>query len=67
MKSDIHNNETTGDDRYPNTWQNNLHIFTRYTNPTIPINISSQGNSFFHKTGDGRNPKTYDKAYWKYK
>ena len=46
LKSDIHNNYTTGDDRYLKTTKNNLHLLTQYTKSTIPINSESQGNSF---------------------
>ena len=63
MKSDIHNDYTNGDDTHPKTRQNTLHLFTHYNKPTIPGNSESQGNSFSQKTGDGRNPQIYDKAY----
>ena len=29
LKSDIQNDNTTGDETYPKTWQNNLHILTQ--------------------------------------
>ena len=61
----IHNDYTTGDDRYPKTRKNNLHILTRYTKTVIPRNSESQVNSFTHRSGDGRNPQRNDKAYWK--
>ena len=38
LKRNIHNDYTTGDDRYPKTRQNTLHLLTQYTNPTTPIN-----------------------------
>ena len=65
--SQIHNDYTTEDDRYPKTWQNNLLLLTQYTNPTIPRNSESQGKYFIQKTGDGRNPQIYNKSYSKYK
>ena len=55
LKNDINNDYTTGDDRYPKTWQNTLHLLTQYTNPIILINIESQGKSFAPQTGDGIN------------
>ena len=57
LKSNIHNEYTTGYDRYPNTWHNTLHLLTQYTNLTIPRNSDSQGKYSVQKTGDGRNPK----------
>ena len=65
LKSDINNGYTTGDYRYPKTWQNTLHLLTQYTNPTITRDSESQGKSFAQRTGYGRNPQTYDKAYCK--
>ena len=65
LKSDIHNYYTTGDDRYPKTRQNTLHLLTQYTKPTIPRNSEYQGNSFVQRIGDKRNLQTYDKNYWK--
>ena len=62
LNSDIHNNYTTGDDIYPNTRQNTLHLLTQYTNPTIPRNSESQQKFFAHRTGDERNPQKYDNA-----
>ena len=38
---------------------------TQYTKPNIKINSKSQGNPFDQRTGDGSNPQTYGKAYWK--
>ena len=62
LKSDIHNDYTTGDDRYPKTRKNHLHLLTQYTKPTITINSESQGNSFSQRTRDGRNPKNMTRS-----
>ena len=67
LKSGIHNDYANGDGRYPKTWKKTLHLLTQYTQPTIPRNSESQGNAFSQKTGDGRSPQTYDKAYCNYK
>ena len=67
LKSDIQNDYTAGDDRYPKTRQDTLHILTQYTKPTIHRNTKSQGKSSAQWTGDGSNLQTYEKAYWKYK
>ena len=65
LNIDIHNDYTTGDDRYLKTRKNNLHLLTHYTKPTITRNSESPGKSFAQRTSDGRNPQTYGKAYWK--
>ena len=65
MKSDIHNECTTGEERYPKTHQDNLQILTKYTKPTITRNSESQRNFFAQKTGNGRNTQTQEKTYCK--
>ena len=65
LKSDIHNDYTTGDGRYPKTNHNTLHILTQYTKPIMTRNYESKENSFSQKNGNRRNTQTYDKTYWK--
>ena len=65
LNSDIHNDSTAGNDIYLKTRQNTLNILNQYTNPTVPRNSGSRVNSFAQRTGDRRNPQTYEKAYCK--
>ena len=47
--------------------KNTLHLLNQYTKLTIQRNSESQVQSFPQRTGDGRNPLTYERDYWKYK
>ena len=81
LKVDLQNDFTTGDNRYPKTRQQTLHLLDKYSKTVVPTTTQSEGASFAQKggkggksggrskeTGTGSNNSTqkpYDKEYWK--
>lgn len=76
LKTDLQNDFTTGDNRYPKTRQETLHLLDKYTKTVVSKPTQSEGTAFAQKGGkagkgagkgkkDDSKPKAYDKAYWK--
>ena len=57
----MQNGFTTGDNRYPKTCQETLHLLDKYSKVATPKAIVSEGTSFAQL--DNKAP--YDKKYWK--
>jgi hypothetical protein len=78
LRNDLQNDFTTGDNRYPKTRQQTLHLLDKYSKPTQQTGVQSEGTAFAQRTGKGTgrtNKKggkgnadqegDYDKEYWK--
>jgi hypothetical protein len=50
---DLHNDFTTGDNRYPKNRQQMLYLLDKYSNTVVPRVTQSEGVSFAHKGGRG--------------
>ena len=61
LKEDLQNGFTTGDNRYPKTRQETLHLLDKCSKVAAPKAIVSEGASFAQL--DNKAP--YDKKYWK--
>ena len=46
LKMDLQNDFTTGDNRYPKTRQQTLHLLDKYTKPTLQRQTLSEGSTF---------------------
>jgi hypothetical protein len=67
---------TTGDNRYPKTRQQTLHLLDKYSKTTTPKTAQSEGTSFSQMTDKGKSYKSsngnhtsgkkesVDKSYW---
>jgi hypothetical protein len=74
LKTDLKNDFTTGDDRYPKNRQAVLHLLDKYSKTTLPPQATSEGIAFVQGGGRGRGGRgggrttplrPYDKEYWK--
>jgi hypothetical protein len=68
LKVDLQNDFTTGDNHYPKTRQQTLHLLDKYSKTTVSKPTSSEGASFAQGGGGGGNDKkkeSFDRAYWK--
>jgi hypothetical protein len=67
LKVDLQNDFTTGDNHYPKTRQQTLHILDKYSKTAVIISTNSKGASFAQRRGASANRKkeSFDKAYWK--
>ena len=68
LKIDLQNDFTTGDNHYPKTRQQTLHLLDKYSKTSLSKTTNSEGASFAQGGGiDGKKKKseTFDKAYWK--
>ena len=65
LKVDLQNDFTTGDNRYPKTRQQTLHLLDKYSKITVPKATLSEGASFAQGGGKGNNKEPFDKEYWK--
>lgn len=69
LRTDLQNNYTGGDDRYPDTRQTTLHVFDRYVKTPTQTVEPSQGGSFtqMEKKNNVRSKGEYDKELWKHR
>jgi hypothetical protein len=70
LKVDLQNDFTTGDNHYPKTRQQALHLLDKYSKTTVIKPTNSEGASFAQGGGGGgsgkkKDFKDFDKAYWK--
>jgi hypothetical protein len=67
LKVDLQNDFTTGDNHYPKTCQQTLHLLDKYSKTAVTKPTNSEGTSFAQRGGNGNNKKKVpsDKAYWK--
>ena len=65
LRQDLQDSYTTGDNRYPKTRQEGLHLLDKYSKSAVTTPPTSEGSSFAQK-GDGK-AKGYDEKFWKNK
>ena len=71
LKVDLQNEFTVGDNKYPKTRQQTLHLLDKYSKTAVPKAGQSEGTSFAQKGGKGNakggkgKDKPFDKEYWK--
>jgi hypothetical protein len=67
LKVDLQNDFTTGDDHYPKTRQQTLHLLHKYSKTAVTKSTNSEGASIAQRRGGGADRKKdpFDKAYWK--
>ena len=73
LKVNLQNDYTTGDNHYPKTRQQTLHLLDKYTKTAVPRTTPSEGLSFAQKEKerkrkagmDKKDKETFDKKYWK--
>jgi hypothetical protein len=69
LKVDLRNDFTTGNNRYPKTHQQTLHLLDKYSKTVVvPKATSSKGSSFTQRGGRGGKGQgriTFDKEYCK--
>ena len=66
LKVDLQNDFTTGDNHYPKTRQQTLHLLDKYSKTVVSKSTNSEGASFAQGGGDGQKKKeSFDKKYWK--
>ena len=70
LKRDLQNGFTTGDNRYPRTRQQTLHLLDKYSKTITATAVQSEGTSFAQNGGKDKkkgkgNSDDYDKKYWK--
>ncbi len=76
LKTDLQNDFTTGDDRYPKNRQSTLHLLDKNSKSTVMSNAPSEGTAFSQRGGrdgrnrdgrnqDSKNGNAFDVAYWK--
>jgi hypothetical protein len=67
LKTDLQNDFTTGDDRYPKNRQSTLHLLDKYSKTAPTVNTPSEGTAFTQKGGreGNRNKDSFDAKYWK--
>ena len=74
LKTDVQNNFTTGDDRYPKNRQAVLHLLDKYSKSAIQPPPISKGTAFAQRggrgggrgsEGHGQSQQPFDKEYWK--
>jgi hypothetical protein len=75
LKVDIQNDFTTGDNCYPNNYQQTLHLLDKYSKTDVAKVTQSEGTPFAQRSGRGGghdrrsgNGKSHDnfiKEYWK--
>jgi hypothetical protein len=66
LKVDLQNDFTTGNNCYPKTCQQTLHLLDKLSKTTVTKPTSSEGASFAQGGGKGGKKKeTFDKACWK--
>jgi hypothetical protein len=67
LKVDLQNDFTTGDNHYPKTRQQALHLLDKYSKTTVIKPTNSEGALFAQGGGGGGSgkKKDFDKAYWK--
>lgn len=68
LRVDLKNDFTTGDNRYPKTRQQTLHLLDMYSKTAVPKPNPSEGASFLQKKGGkgkgpGKGKKPFDKEY----
>jgi hypothetical protein len=71
LKMDLHNDFTTGDNRYPKNRQQTLYLLDKYRK-TVVARVTQKigrggGNRVRNGNGKGHDSSTYDKNYWKEK
>ena len=75
LKTDLQNDFTTGDNRYPKNRQQTLHLLDKYSKTTVIKPPQSEGTAFAQKGGKGGGgdktkgtskggQKPFDKDYW---
>jgi hypothetical protein len=67
LKTDLQNDFTTGDDRYPKNRQSTLHLLDKYSKSAPAIHTPSEGTAFTQKGGreGNRDKETFNAKYWK--
>jgi hypothetical protein len=71
LKVDLQNDFTTGNNQYPKTCQQTLHLLDKYSKTVVPKMTLSKGISFDQQGGGGRGGgrggrgNTLNKEYWK--
>jgi hypothetical protein len=67
LKTDLQNDSTTGDDRYPKNRQSTLHLLDKYSKSAPAIHTPSEGTAFTQKGGreGNRDKETFNAKYWK--
>jgi hypothetical protein len=67
LKVDLQNHFTTGDNHYPKTRQQTLHLLDKYSKTAVTKTTNSEGASFAQRRGGGadRKKEPFDKAHWK--
>jgi len=78
LKMDLQNDFTTGDNRYPKTRQQTLHLLDKYSKTVVPKTPISEGMAFAQRGGRGGrggagrgnaagrgSRRPFDKEYWK--
>jgi hypothetical protein len=67
LKTDLQNDFTTGDDRYPKNRQSTLHLLDKYSKNAPTVNTPSEGTAFTQKGGreGNRTKDSFDTKYWK--
>ena len=70
LRRDLQNGFTTGDNRYPRTRQQTLHLLDKYSKTITATAVQSEGTSFAQNGGKDKkkgkgNSDDYDKKYWK--
>jgi hypothetical protein len=72
LEVDLRNDFTTGDNRYPKSCQQTLHLLDRYCKTAVAKTTPSEGTLFVQGGKGGsddrsKESKTFDKKYWKNK
>ena len=62
LQGDLKDDFTTGEQKYPTTRQQTLHLLDKYTKSVVKKPSESEGTAFAQKSGK---EDTYDKKYWK--
>ncbi len=65
LKTNLQDKFTTGDNRYPKTRQQALHLLDKHSKTAVVRPVQSEGSSFAQ--ANQRNNDSYDKKYWKNK
>ena len=71
MRTDLSNDFTTGDNRYPKDLHQTLNLLDKYSKTTIVKPQNNEGSSFQQqhrqgkREGGGDKQLTYDRAWWK--
>jgi hypothetical protein len=75
LKVDLHNDFTTGDNRYPKNHHQTLHLLDKYSKNDVVKVTQYEGTSFAQRSGrgigrggrngNGKSHANFDKEYWK--